>query len=294
MSIFTELKVEQGSPEWLEIRKKRLGASEVPSLFEISPYETRLELAERKIFGFEKPVTPGKQTLFDIGHKAEVAAREWLNANALRVRPAVIVSNEYPDLLASLDGISDDGETIFEAKYIGREHVKAVVNGVVKPHHICQVQDQLLVSGAKKCIYFGLDPDGEAATTEIFPDTDYQNKIAMVGVAFMKACRSGELPEPGENDFHMIDDPRFLELADLKRLMDTSSKAFDEYKKELLAEYQSIRRIKSGGLKVTRSTRKGNIQYARIDVLNSVDLEKYRAKPSETVTVTFDKKAGLS
>ena len=52
--------------------------------------------------------------------------------------------------------------------------------------------------------------------------------------------------------------------------------------RELLIQLAGSQNATGGGIKLTRSLRKGNIQYAQIPELRNVDLEKYRKEPMET------------
>ena len=49
-------------------------------------------------------------------------------------------------------------------------------------------------------------------------------------------------------------------------------------------------RVRAGGVTITRSLRAGNINYKSVPQLKGVDLERYRGKASEVVTVRIEKK----
>lgn len=288
---YTKLDLIQGSPEWLAARRNYLTASDSSCLFELNPYKTKLQLFEEKAFGKEQPISDTKQTLFNIGHKAEEAGRNWYHKHfGIELKPAVLVSVPHPDILASLDGLNESKGFIFEAKYIGQEALDEVKKGNIKPNHDCQVQTQLLVSGAEKCVYFGLAPNGDAAIVDVYPNKDLQRDIAEAAAKFMADVRAGDAPEPSMRDFYTPEDPRFEMLRKLKEQGDQAADDFEALKRELTEHYSSYARIRAGGLTITRSFRKGAIQYAKIPQLKGVDLEKYRAKASETVTVRLDKK----
>lgn len=187
MSAYETLTVDQGSDAWLNERMKRVTASQTPALLGLSPYQTILDLYEEKITGKEVDVSTYKQVLFDKGHRAEAAARQWVEANlGLTFPPAVIVSTKCPHLLASLDGINQDKNIIFEAKYMGKAALEDVKHGKIKEHHQCQIQAQLLASGAEKCIYFATIDDGDSAVLEITPKSEYAERITAAVDKFMK------------------------------------------------------------------------------------------------------------
>lgn len=288
---YRKINVAQGTDEWKAIRRQYLTASQAPVLFGLSPYQSRLDLYEEKLFGREMPIDSYRVDLFARAYEAEAQAREWIMAHmGIRFEPSVLVSVEHPDLLASLDGQDESGDAILEAKYMGAGSVAEMKNRQFKPHHICQIQAQLLVSGAKRCIYFATDPSGEAAVAEIEPDTAYQGEIARLASEFMRNLRAGEAPEPGDRDTHIVeDDPRFEELQAARAALDQAEAYFEKLKKTIAKTYEKHRRIRCGEITFTRSLRKGNVQYAKIPELKAIDLDQYRGAPIETVTVRFGK-----
>jgi putative phage-type endonuclease len=288
---YRKINVAQGTEEWKAIRRQYLTASQAPVLFGISPYQSRLDLYEEKLFGREMPIDDFRVGLFAKAYEAEAQAREWILSHmGIRFAPSVLVSVEHPELLASLDGHDESGDVILEAKYMGTSSLAEMKNHQFKPHHICQIQAQLLVSGAKKCMYFATDPNGEAAVAEIEPDPSYQGEIARLAEAFMRDLRAGEAPEPSDRDTLVVeDDPRFEELQAARAVLDQAEAHFEKLKKAIAKEYEKHRRIRCGEITFTRSLRKGNVQYAKIPELKSIDLEKYRGAPIETVTVRFGK-----
>lgn len=177
----------QGTPEWLAARREKITASQIPILLGASPYQKPNQLLIEKFTGVEQEVSSFKQVLFQRGHEAEAAAREWIKAHlGLDMAPAVLVSNEIPDLLASLDGFNPSQDLIFEAKYMGAKSLAEVAEGRIKPHHMYQVQAQLRVSGAQKCIYFAVDESGHAKIAELKPDAKTFKLIDRAVKAFVK------------------------------------------------------------------------------------------------------------
>ncbi len=294
---YERLELIQGTPEWLERRLKHATASNVPAIMGLSPYKTKLQYFEELTIGTSEEISDAKQKLFDIGHNAETKGREYLESHyGATFPPAVVVSIACPDLLASLDGFNEDADVIYESKYVGRDVLKRIreEKGWMPAHHECQIQAQLFATGAKMCVYFVLDPDGEAAVLEVLPNPDYMRDIAQAVTQFMKDVREGKAPDPSDKDFFTPADERFATLAELKRMADQAAEAFDALKEAVVEEYKDYKRIRAGGVTVTRSVRVGNIQYAKIPMLKNVNLEQYRGKPSVSVTVRLEKKAGAA
>lgn len=153
------LSVLQGSAEWLAVRANYKTASEAPAALGQSKHVSRTGLMHQKHTGLTPAVGPAKQALFDRGHATEAAARP--------LAEAIAMDDLYPvtatltvcgiDLLASLDGATMDEEIIFEHKLYSESLAADVRAGTLAPHYTIQMDQQLLVSGAKKCLFMTSD-----------------------------------------------------------------------------------------------------------------------------------------
>ena len=144
-----KLNLEQGSDAWLEARFKYFCASEAPAMMGESKFMSRNQLLMKKK-GFAEKSDKNKDFIFAAGHESEKKARELLEIELLEsFDPCVCVESvSGVDLLASLDGLSDDGKTIFEHKLINKTLAQNTENGLIEPHYYWQLEHQLLVTGA--------------------------------------------------------------------------------------------------------------------------------------------------
>jgi predicted phage-related endonuclease len=159
--------VAQGSAEWHALRAKHFTASEAPAMKGASKYQTRTDLLTLKKTGIAPDVTPSQQFIFDKGHATEAAARPLVE---------VMIGEElYPvvgtlgNLLASMDGATMLGETLFEHKLWNESLVAQVKAGELAPHYYWQLEQQLLVSGAERVIFVCSD-----GTAENFVHMEYR------------------------------------------------------------------------------------------------------------------------
>lgn len=143
--------VAQGSAEWHALRAQHFTASEAPAMMGASKYQTRTELLTQKKTGISPDVTPQQQRIFDRGHATEALARPLVE---------VMIGEElYPivgskgNLLASMDGATMMGETLFEHKLWNESLVAQVRAENLAPHYYWQLEQQLLVSGAERVIF---------------------------------------------------------------------------------------------------------------------------------------------
>lgn len=143
--------VAQGSAEWLALRAKFRTASEAPAMMGASKYQSRTDLLIAKKTGITPDITPGQQFVFDKGHATEALARP--------LTEALIGEELYPivategNLLASMDGATMLGETLFEHKLWNESLVAQVKACELEPHYYWQLEQQLLVSSAERVIF---------------------------------------------------------------------------------------------------------------------------------------------
>ena len=143
--------VTQGSSEWHSLRAGHFTASEAPVMMGASKYQTRTELLAAKKSGIAPEVTSSQQFIFDKGHAAEAGARP-IAEEQIGEELYPIVCTEG-NLLASLDGATMLGDTIFEHKLWNESLAAQVRAGDLEPHYYWQLEQQLLVSGAEKAIF---------------------------------------------------------------------------------------------------------------------------------------------
>lgn len=159
--------VAQGSAEWLALRAQYRTASEAPAMMGASKYQSRTDLLIAKKTGITPDVTPSQQFVFDKGHATEALARP-LTETLIGEELYPIVATEG-NLLASMDGATMLGETLFEHKLWNESVVAQVKVGDLAPHYYWQLEQQLLVSGAERVIFVCSD-----GTPENFVHMEYR------------------------------------------------------------------------------------------------------------------------
>lgn len=159
--------VAQGSAEWLALRAQHFTASEAPAMMGASKYQTRTDLLAAKKTGITPDVTPSQQFIFDKGHATEALARPL--AEALIGEELYPIVGTEGNLLASMDGATMLGETLFEHKLWNESVVAQVKAGDLAPHYYWQLEQQLLVSGAERVIFVCSD-----GTPENFVHMEYR------------------------------------------------------------------------------------------------------------------------
>ncbi|WP_136474518.1 YqaJ viral recombinase family protein [Pseudomonas sp. DG56-2] len=157
----------QGSVEWHALRSSYFTASEAPAMMGASKYQTRNDLLAMKKTGIVPDVTPQQQAIFDRGHATEELARPLVeDMIGEELYPIVGTSG---NLLASMDGATMMGDTLFEHKLWNEKVVAQIRAGDLEAHYYWQLEQQLLVSGAERVIFVCSD-----GTQEKFAHLEYQ------------------------------------------------------------------------------------------------------------------------
>jgi putative phage-type endonuclease len=291
--------LKQGSQQWHDWRNAiladggpRIMASDLPIIMGVSPYATPHQLwmqmtgriaSQKSNFAMQR------------GHKYEPVCRARLEASTgTTITPVcceALPGEAAPVWAAcSLDGISDSWDEIHEIKVPGAKTFQEVLEGKVPEQWYPQIQWQLLVTGVPKCRLTAFDPgDGVVSDKEriasvmVMPDPGYQSKLIVSAEAFRKAVM---------NDTPLVGD-RITSLAvSWLKAYDAVKAAEERLKKAqdaLLAEAPDGPRVDTPVATITRATREGTIDYAKLIAELGIDkdvVESYRKPPGKpTITV---------
>lgn len=271
-----EIKLEQGTEEWLAFRRGKRMASETPSIMGLSPYGTPATVRAAKW---------GKTTTANAamrqGTEQEPIAREAYEQKYQLMRPAVYLDGEYG---ASLDGINIDGDFILEIKTPYKDtrksdRWKAAEDGITTRADYAQIQHQLMVTGAKGAHLWVWDTKAqEGICVEVAPDPMFWDEIRAAWEAFAPTLQQR-------------DDPEWHEYAEewkaAKAAHDIATERLERAKLDLLEASEGQAYVAGDGVQVERSERKGTVDWKRVqkDYLQGVDVEQYRKQSTTTVTI---------
>lgn len=145
----------QGSPEWHAHRANHYNASEAAAAAGISPYQTRQDLLKEKATGLVREHSADDLRRFDGGHKFEAIARPWAEDIIGEDLYPITASLEVAGLplSASYDGTTIAEDITFEHKQLNQELAAALEVGEIPAKYKPQMEQQLLILGAKKCLF---------------------------------------------------------------------------------------------------------------------------------------------
>jgi len=295
-----KIDLEQGSAEWIEYRRTRIGASDIPSIMRLSPYKTRATLLREKRSGESQVLDDYTKAIFERGHQVEAQVREKLGAEWV---PCVVEHPTLKAFFASLDGFN--GEAILEVKTThSMDRIDQINRDEIPDDWRYQIAWQQMCSGRNaEGNYYPVhlvvvdvrEPNApvvysfqDALKTEDFEKMcEHMENEAM---AFLDELRKeGQSQEVAT----IVEEERHVQaIISAKRLEKAAKKQLEDLKREidrnceaLLSKYDA-RVIKADGFKLERVTRKGSIDYDRIPELQKVNLEVYRKPESSYIKLT--------
>lgn len=279
--------IEQGTPEWHQYRSEGINASEAGVILGVSPYQTPLQLWRQRL-GLD-PATPNNPAM-QRGHDLEPLAREeFTRMTGIEVEPALQIHPELTYMRCSLDGLSLDGKTIVEIKCGGKNLHQQAINGIVPDHYYAQVQHQIKVCELDKAFYFSYNGH-EGILIEIKRDEPYIQRLIVEEKKFWDCIQNLVKPELNENDYIKRDDYEWQKAAmNWKRanLQRISFEMIEKQERQNLIALASQSNSWGADIKLSKCTRKGNVDYKKIiNDYNIVDEEKYRKPDSEYFIIT--------
>lgn len=157
--------VQQGTNQWHSLRAEHFTASEAPAMMGVSPYLSRDELLKQKALRLvDAEIDSHKAALFQAGHDAEAGYRPIAEAQIDDDLYNITGTRDVDGLplLASFDGLTMDRTIGFEHKlWSGTVSAQLADAGEPAPHHYWQLEQQLLVSGARRIMFATSDGTAE-------------------------------------------------------------------------------------------------------------------------------------
>ena len=280
--------MEQKSKAWFKMRRGRVTGSMVGAALGLDPNTSRDEAMRRMVRAYQglpSEFVGNIATSWGTNHETE--AREAFEYHVgTRVAPATfVVHPTLPWLGASPDGYVDN-HALLEIKcpYGLREKPKPVPFKTVKeqPHYYAQMQIQMLVTGRELCYFWQWTPnDYDLTLVKFDPAWIVENlpKLEAFYQEFLKAC------EEVSDEKLVIDNPilrqQLAEYDDLAKEIEAAEARREEILNALVFESAGQDAVICGR-KLTKVERAGSVSYVTVvkEHLPSLDLEKYRGKPS--------------
>lgn len=189
--------------EWLRYRIQGIGGSDVSIIAGINPFKSVHQLWLEKTGQMEPEQTDSDYAHF--GTLLEpVVRREFMQRTGIKVRQKhmLLQSEEYPFMLADLDGVINDGGemAVFEAKTASAYKQEVWEEGVPAPY-ILQVQHYMAVTKAKRAYIAALVGGNRFFHHVVERDEDMIGKIIAMERYFWETYVTGGVePVPDGSD----------------------------------------------------------------------------------------------
>lgn len=274
----------QGSKEWHEYRAKHVGASEVPAIMGTCDFKNIYQLWLEKTGKVEK--FQGNWATRRGQEMEPVARRLYEAKTGFTVRDCVLEYASYPVLSASLDGFVDSEQLVIEIKTPSKAKHQLALSGYVPETYRDQVQAQLLVSGVESADYVSFSPDEpdetQLAIIRVRADKQRQQEILEAVIKFWYHVQMDIAPIDVATQPEL--NPMLVErqkVVDAIKMLEGELEQHNENIKAMM----KANRVECENYVVSFTERKGNVEYAKIPELKTVDLEKYRKKSTKVFTV---------
>ena len=277
--------LQQGTPEWLAWRRANIGASDSPIIMGASKWSTPYELWLYKTGQKEeKPMNRWMQRGKDLEDEARTLCEKELGVELF---PQCVTSKLNPFMIASMDGLSLDGEIAVEIKCPGYTDHQCALHGEVPNNYMWQLQHQMYVCELGSIFYYSYDGNA-GILLQVHRNNDMISSLLQQAIYFIDCVTSMIPPKLCDRDRIQVTD-------DSLGFLERELIACIEAKKEIELQESSIRErilskvnmnIETDRLKITRYSMPGRIDYSKVPQLKDVDLEPYRGKSKECWKIT--------
>lgn len=270
--------MEQGTTEWLEYRRNKIGASDAPVIMEVSPWKTPYQLWLEKCGAIEPHVNKSMKR----GSVMEQEARnQFSNYIGVEVFPSVETHEHHDWMIASLDGRDIDKKIIVEIKCPGKEDHNLALDGKIPEKYYPQLQHQMSVCDVNKMFYYSYDGH-KGVCVEVERNDYYIMQMIVAEMKFYDCMVSFYPPALSDGDFVEREDEDWENIALQWREVNQSLKDLkireDDLRRKLIW-LAGERDTKGAGIKLNKVVRRGQVDYKKIEQLQHLDLEPFR-KPS--------------
>jgi putative phage-type endonuclease len=254
---------EMDHEEWLQWRRNGVGASDAPAIMGVSPWTTRYQKWEEKVFPKEEW---GGNAAMERGKVLEDPARkEFERLMGVSVPPVNVENKRDAWLRASLDGLDALGKVMVEIKCPNSQDHSVALSNRVPDKYYPQCQHQLAVTGLPGMYYFSFD--GEKGTiVEVARDDLYiRDELFPKEKEFWNCVVWKEPPPFTDRDYcNMEENAAWLEVSrkwkEAKKVLKDVENV-EKLQRDALIALSKDRNAKGAGVSLSKSIVQGRIDY---------------------------------
>lgn len=267
------LDLEQGTPEWIALRKTKITATDASVIMGVNPWKNISQLYEEKVLDVNPLYMNEKMKR---GIELEPIARQsFILETGIVIHPKIVVKGWA---MASLDGMNEDANVIVEIKCPSDKDHKLAISGKIPDYYYPQLQHQMYVTGLQFNYYYSFDGiDGVVVKVE--RDEEYIQKMLIEEEKFYECIMSKTPPKTPEDSYIERSDELWNIYANQWKEVTQQMKDLEKLEKELRNEIIYLSgelNSKGAGISLCQIQRKGNVDYSKIPELKNVNLDDYR------------------
>lgn len=279
-----QVNLKQGSPEWVEFRKSKIGASDAPIIYGVSPWSSPAQLYKEKK-GLSIPFV-NKAMQKGIAQESE-ARVAYMNISGIAVKPIVFVSDEIDYMMASLDGYNPERNKGVEIKNPSNIKVhKMAQEGIIPIYYQVQMCHQLMTMPSLESIdYFSYFKGEEPALLTYNLDKELAELLKEHEKEFWSCLQDNIAPSVEEDEVSEDDSTDLIHGYQLIYEANRAAKRAEEWKALAKDRYPSS--FKAKGIRISTSMRSGGVDKERLEQFTGIKLDDYQKPKKEVKTVSL-------
>mgnify|MGYP001617977755 CR=1 FL=1 len=285
------IQLEQRSPEWLEYRRNKIGATDCAPIMRMSDYKTPYKLWAEKI-GLLAPEPLNSRMQYGIDNESRALADfEQMFDLDDKMRSLVFESENRTWQIASMDGYYVYASLNVLAVEIkcSESLFRKAMQGEIPDMYRCQMQHQMCVLDIDEMYYFAWY-EGDGKPILVKRDQEFIDRMIIEEYKFWKKVKELEVPALSDKDYIERSDREFSnavsEWKSYAACLKTAEIQEQLYRKKLL-QIVGENNARGCGVKVSKVIRRGAIEYNKIpQILENIDVELYRKPNIETWRIT--------
>lgn len=182
--------------QWLELRRKGIGGSDIAAILGLSPFKTAYQVYREKRKEVED--WQGNEST-DWGKRMEPAIRQWYSDTTgrdVRLPDKIMYHEKYPFMLASLDGFTDDRRIVeIKTARSGKLWGEPGTNEI-PDYYAVQCHHYMIVTGYEVTDIPVSIGGGSPELYEVPADIEIAEMIIEAAAKFWERVVSGNPPDP--------------------------------------------------------------------------------------------------
>jgi putative phage-type endonuclease len=286
--MYNIINLAQGSKPWLQFKQDKIGSSEISTIIGVNEYQTASRLLNVKRGDVTITHSDFQLGIFERGHQVEEKVRAEFYPDTV---PVVVQSTINDRFIASIDcaRIVDGAvREIIEIKSTAQASViERCLIGDFGSYYP-QVQWQMMLCGLTTSTLLVVDMNTmQSYEFKINIDLTYPAMLVNHAEAFLAKMDAPktELTQPLREK---LDQLFMLKSGSviISKQMDEIDQKIKSLADEILKETNS-EKLFADQVKIETVERQGSVDYSKIELLKTVNLDQYRKKPSRYIKVTL-------